>query len=135
MLCLGCSTELKPAPTRLKLGAKKYCNISCQMIGQRNERHRKLLAGEYVGEELGFSTGSWPRQFLIERYGYKCNCCGISEWAGKDITLEVNHKDGRSSNNILDNLEFLCPNCHSQTPTYRALNKNNSTRTGRNKKI
>ena len=38
------------------------------------------------------------------------------------IAPELNHKDGDSSNHLLPNLEFLCPNCHSQTPTYRSRN-------------
>lgn len=133
MNCLGCGCDLKPAPTRKKLGAKKFCNTSCQMLAQRNERHRKFLAGGYVGEELNFPAESWPRLLLIEHFGYKCNSCSIDSWNGQSITLEVNHKDGKSSNNVMSNLEFLCPNCHSQTDTYRALNKNNATRTGRNK--
>lgn len=51
--------------------------------------------------------------------GYKCECCGLSEWMGKEITLEVHHKDGDSLNNELDNLQLLCPNCHSMTDNWR----------------
>ena len=50
-------------------------------------------------------------------------CCGITEWNNKKIVLELEHKDGNSENNDLVNLELLCPNCHSQTPTYKAKNK------------
>jgi 5-methylcytosine-specific restriction endonuclease McrA len=39
--------------------------------------------------------------------------------------LELEHKDGNSDNNIEDNLELLCPNCHSQSPTYKAKNVGN----------
>ena len=49
---------------------------------------------------------------------YKCECCGISEWNNKDITLQLHHKDGNRNNNSLDNLQILCPNCHSQTDSY-----------------
>jgi 5-methylcytosine-specific restriction endonuclease McrA len=45
----------------------------------------------------------------------------------------VNHIDGDSKNNVYSNLEFLCPNCHSQTPNFRALNRK-STREYRVKK-
>lgn len=54
---------------------------------------------------------------------YKCEECGISEWNGKSITLQVHHKDGDHFNNLLDNLQVLCPNCHSQTDTYCSKNK------------
>ncbi len=55
---------------------------------------------------------------------YKCACCGINSWQDQPLTLELEHKDGDSFNNDLDNLEYLCPNCHSQTATFRGKNKN-----------
>ena len=48
----------------------------------------------------------------------KCECCGISEWNGLPAPLELDHIDGNNSNNILENLKILCPNCHAQTPTH-----------------
>jgi hypothetical protein len=53
----------------------------------------------------------------------KCERCGITEWLGQKIALELEHKDGNKYNNTLSNLEILCPNCHSLTSTYRAKNK------------
>lgn len=57
---------------------------------------------------------------------YKCTKCGISEWQGSRISLELDHIDGNNSNHSLSNLRALCPNCHSQTDTYRSkkLKKN-----------
>jgi hypothetical protein len=52
-------------------------------------------------------------------FEYKCNKCGIKDWNGKNITLEIEHKDGNNWNNKENNLELLCPNCHSQTLTFR----------------
>lgn len=43
----------------------------------------------------------------------KCEICGISVWQGKKLPLELHHKDGNHFNNDFDNLEILCPNCHS----------------------
>jgi hypothetical protein len=49
-----------------------------------------------------------------------CGECGLGkEWNNKPITLELDHIDGDSINNILSNLRWLCPNCHSQTDTFR----------------
>jgi 5-methylcytosine-specific restriction endonuclease McrA len=45
------------------------------------------------------------------------------EWNGKPIECALHHKDGNKHNNKIDNLEILCPNCHSQTDTYTAKNK------------
>ena len=52
----------------------------------------------------------------------KCECCGISEWNGKPLNMELHHIDGDRTNHKLDNLQILCPNCHSQTATFRAKN-------------
>ncbi len=61
--------------------------------------------------------------------GYKekrCEKCGCgTEWNGEPLTLELHHKDGNHYNNNLDNLQILCPNCHSQTETYRSRTKSN----------
>jgi len=50
---------------------------------------------------------------------YKCSECGISEWQGSRLSLELDHVDGNSTNHSLNNLRLLCPNCHSQTETFR----------------
>lgn len=55
---------------------------------------------------------------ILEQEG-QCNQCGITEWNGKPITLEYEHKDGNNENNSRNNVEGLCPNCHSQTKTWR----------------
>lgn len=65
---------------------------------------------------------------------YKCEECGISDWNGKELTLQVHHKDGDHFNNILDNLQVLCPNCHSQTNTYCSKNKRRYTNDKNHKK-
>ena len=48
----------------------------------------------------------------------KCEMCGNSEWMGIPITLELHHKDGNRYNNNIENLQILCPNCHSLTPNH-----------------
>lgn len=49
---------------------------------------------------------------------YKCECCGISEWMGKPISLQLHHLNGIHNDNRLSNLQILCPNCHSQTDNF-----------------
>ncbi|NBP01557.1 MAG: HNH endonuclease [Proteobacteria bacterium] len=55
---------------------------------------------------------------------YKCDICKLTDWNRKAINLDLDHIDGDSFNNKLENLRFLCPNCHSQTKTYKGRNIN-----------
>lgn len=55
----------------------------------------------------------------------KCSICNIGEtWNNKPLVLQIEHKDGNFVNNIESNLEYLCPNCHSQTETFCTKNIN-----------
>ena len=59
------------------------------------------------------------RRALIEsNIEYKCIMCNINSWQGDKLNLEVDHIDGNSEDNRIENLRFLCPNCHSQTSTF-----------------
>lgn len=49
-------------------------------------------------------------------------CCLGPKWNGEKLVLQVDHKDGNFLNNRIENLRFLCPNCHSQTETYGSKN-------------
>ena len=53
----------------------------------------------------------------------ECEKCGLIKWNGKEITLEMDHINSDNTDNRLENLRILCPNCHSQTPNFRGRNK------------
>ena len=58
---------------------------------------------------------------------YKCSgkdCCNKGEWLGKPLVLQLDHINGVRDDHRLENLRFLCPNCHSQTDTYGGKNSN-----------
>lgn len=56
------------------------------------------------------------REKLVE---YKCDICGNDGiWNNQELSLQLHHKDGDTTNNEIENLVFLCPNCHSQTDNY-----------------
>jgi hypothetical protein len=113
-VCYNCGTSCK----------SKYCNNVCQKEAQHKEKVRSWLAGELV-ILVKRSSSLTIRKFLIEQSGEKCSLCGWSERhpiTGK-VPVELDHIDGNSSNNLPSNVRLLCPNCHSLTPTFRALNR------------
>lgn len=63
------------------------------------------------------------RKILINIRGNKCEECGLSEWRGKKLTIQMHHIDGNPDNNIAENLILLCPNCHSVTPNFGIKNQ------------
>ena len=54
---------------------------------------------------------------------YKCECCGLTEWMNKPISLQLHHLNGIHNDNRLSNLQLLCPNCHSQTNNFGTKGK------------
>lgn len=98
---------------------ERYANLSDD-VKQRmnwNKQNYSNTKFEYGG------TGSHKQVLIMER-GHKCQRCNKKTWLGEKITLELEHKDGDRKNNIRDNLELLCPNCHSMTKTWRGRNVN-----------
>ena len=55
------------------------------------------------------------KENLVEN---KCAICGINEWLGQPLVLQLHHINGDNTDNRLENLQLLCPNCHSQTDNY-----------------
>ncbi len=74
--------------------------------------------------QIPFELQSFQRKRLtvIREQSNQCLICGISEWQGKPLRLELDHIDGNCLNNRRENLRALCPNCHSQTETYCGKN-------------
>ena len=82
---------------------------------------RPTLRDEDIFIENSDYRCSWR---LRERYKkktgiYHCEQCGLSEWQGQAIPLEIHHINGNNLDNQIENLKLLCPNCHALTNNYR----------------
>lgn len=53
----------------------------------------------------------------------RCAFCGLSEWRGQPLCIQIDHANGNGKDYRLENLRMLCPNCHSQTETFGARNR------------
>ncbi|WDQ44093.1 HNH endonuclease [Staphylococcus phage ESa2] len=79
---------------------------------------------EILIKDSNYSNISRLKKRLVKEklLTYKCYICNISSWRNKDITLQLDHINGNRRDHRIENLRFLCPNCHSQTETYAGRN-------------
>lgn len=94
-------------------------------LGLSSNKGRKFYIIKTPLKNILVKNSTFNRTHLKERLieenmlEYKCEVCGnIGEWGGKKLTLQLEHKNGIHNDNTLQNLCFLCPNCHSQTKTF-----------------
>ncbi|MDO5448758.1 MAG: HNH endonuclease signature motif containing protein [Clostridia bacterium] len=95
-----------------------------------NHEQRELYSIEDIFVENSKVTQKILRAY-ISRHNlieYKCQNCGCDgTWQNETISLEVDHINGNNSDNRIENLRYLCPNCHALTETYRGRNKQRKT--------
>jgi len=81
----------------------------------RNERTLE----EVMTERSTYPTGRLRRRLLAAGVMTpRCSRCGIDQWHGAPVSLELDHINGNHTDNRLENLRILCLNCHAQTETY-----------------
>lgn len=113
--CLYCGNKVDFGRSKIN----KYCNNNCQQNFQFKQYIQDWQNGLVSGES------NYLKRYILEKQNEKCLNCGLIDWYGQKITLELDHIDGNSENNLEENLRCLCPNCHSQTSTFKGKNKGN----------
>jgi Zn finger protein HypA/HybF involved in hydrogenase expression len=79
-----------------------------------------LPISQILVSNSNYQSHKLRKRLLKEGYfEYKCYSCNMIEWVNQPITLELEHIDGNHTNNQIENLTLLCPNCHALTSTWR----------------
>lgn len=105
-LCLTPPYQVRPVARRT---LEDYLVKNGPMINSDKLKKKLLKAGVLVPE------------------CYQATCFVKDQWLGQPLSLHLDHVDGDSRNNELSNLRLLCPNCHTQTPTYAGRNAQKQT--------
>ena len=108
----------------------KYCSNKCQQQYQKNKIISEWKKDHKTALRSGYRIKKTIRDYIFDKYDSKCAQCGwnsVNPISNK-IPLEIDHIDGDCTNNTENNLRLLCPNCHSLTPNYRALNAGKGNR-------
>lgn len=118
--CNNCSLDFETTNNY-----SKFCSNECFQESVSTAKYNEWICGGNA------SSNPVAKKLVIKRDGYKCNKCGIFEWCNNPIGLELEHINGNGDDNVSSNLILLCPNCHSQTPTFKAKNRGNGRWTRR----
>jgi hypothetical protein len=120
--CKNCNHEIIMYPER----DDEFCSMKCHHEYMYHQYIRKWKNGEENGIIGKFSISGYIKKYLFEKNDNKCEKC---QWGEKNshsnkIPLQIHHIDGDCLNNKEDNLQLLCPNCHSLTSNFGSRNKN-----------
>lgn len=98
----------------------KYCSQECATEARRAASRAKIIeSGSFIAAR---SKGP-AKRYMLEKQGHNCAICKNTTWQGQPIPLIMDHIDGDSGNNKINNIRLVCGNCDMQLPTYKNKNK------------
>lgn len=107
----------------------KYFKIDVSHFNGKKEAIKKLnnWNGDIVIKMDRRETRKRLLKLIGDKIPYKCVTCGIKEWQGTELILHIDHIDENRCNNVIENLQFLCPNCHNiKTYTKQFMSRSNN---------
>jgi 5-methylcytosine-specific restriction endonuclease McrA len=108
---------------RKRFGFSMQTWQKARAAGRIRARGRKpLLTIEQLGRNVSNRGGIKKRLIASGVLKNECAICGISEWQGSPLSLQIDHINGKKLDYRIQNLRILCPNCHSQTETFAGRN-------------
>lgn len=90
--------------------------------GDIKPRHFGMPIGQLLSDPRRNRKHIKARLMKAGIFANSCQACGLAEWQGRALSMHLDHINGIKDDNRLENLRMLCPNCHSQTPTYGGRN-------------
>jgi predicted HNH restriction endonuclease len=100
--------------------AQHYGVFDPNPSGKGTSKPKTFKTEEDVFRQFNYNVSRFTiKNWLLKEKEYRCEECGLDEWQGKHLVLELEHINGDRKDNRKQNLKLLCPNCHSQTKTFR----------------
>jgi len=114
------SEKVKKANKRLHKTLKKRTKTEIQ---EQIKKLKETWLNKLLTTDFKLLSPEQQRKRVIYEQNFTCINCELSKWLNIPIALEIEHIDGNHFNGDRKNLKALCPNCHSQTDTWRGRNK------------
>lgn len=119
--CMECSGDVRSRKN-------KFCSHKCSSIFRNKIKDKEIEAGKC-------NSVKPLKRYLLGKNGHQCEICKSTHWNNEPIPIVMDHINGHSENNNLDNLRLICPNCDAQLPTYKGRKEQRKWQTCKKTKI